>query len=185
MLQRQKLIDWLAAGHKVVFTLHDMASFTGGCHQSLGCLGYEDSCRECPQVRSKFRKPVEIRFSQLPTLNNYKNQIAAVAPSFWMRSMALRSKQFSQLRIEVIENGFVDVTSYYVEKKDLTLKLLDGKGSPMETWHLYGCWPQSANWSDLDYSSSDTADVELTLRFDRAKYFQGTADYASGGAGDI
>ena len=54
-------------------------------------------------------------------------------------------------------------------KKDGVLTMLDGSGAPMEIWTLIGCWPQATNWGDLDYSTSDTADIEITLRFDRAK----------------
>lgn len=53
-------------------------------------------------------------------------------------------------------------------KKVVTLKMLDAKGSPVETWKLENAWPSTANWGDLDYSASDTADVECTIRFDRA-----------------
>jgi glycosyltransferase involved in cell wall biosynthesis len=104
MLQRKTIVEWLAAGRKVVLTLHDMAPFTGGCHQSLGCRGYETSCRACPQVRTEFRKLVENRFSHLPDLADFKNQLVVVAPTSWMRNMALQSRHFSSLRIEVIEN---------------------------------------------------------------------------------
>lgn len=56
-------------------------------------------------------------------------------------------------------------------KKDLTLRMLDGHGATMESWILSGAWPTSTVWGDLDYSSSDTADVEITVRFDRAKFY--------------
>ena len=53
-------------------------------------------------------------------------------------------------------------------KRQITLTMLDGSGNTMETWLLHNCWPQSTNFGDLDYSSSDTADIEVTVRFDRA-----------------
>lgn len=34
----------------VAWTLHDMNPFTGGCHNSMGCLLYTDSCLVCPQL---------------------------------------------------------------------------------------------------------------------------------------
>ncbi len=58
-------------------------------------------------------------------------------------------------------------------KMDLTLRLLDGHGDTMESWLLSGAWPASTSWGDLDYSSSDTADVEVTIRYDRAKFYPG------------
>jgi len=53
-------------------------------------------------------------------------------------------------------------------KSDAVLKMFDGQGNTLEIWTLHGCWPQTINWGDLDYSSSDTQDVELTVRYDRA-----------------
>ena len=50
------------------------------------------------------------------------------------------------------------------------LSLLDGSGYNLETWTLYNCWPQSINFGDLDYSSSEECTIELTLRYSYAKY---------------
>ena len=38
----------------------------------------------------------------------------------------------------------------------------------LETWELYGCYLQSANYNDLNYASSEVATIALTLRFDNA-----------------
>lgn len=38
----------------------------------------------------------------------------------------------------------------------------------LETWELYGCFLQSANYGDLNYASSEVATIALTLRFDNA-----------------
>jgi hypothetical protein len=50
------------------------------------------------------------------------------------------------------------------------LKLYDGGGLPIEGWEMYDCWPQSVNFGDLDYSSSDECNIELTLRYTFAKW---------------
>jgi len=47
-----KTIGQLAAsGKPVVWTLHDMWAFTGGCHYSRGCEGYKNACGDCPYLR--------------------------------------------------------------------------------------------------------------------------------------
>ena len=102
--QRQKIVEWLTAGHNVVFTLHDMSPLTGGCHQSLGCHEFEFNCKSCPQTKPIFRRAVESRFVKLPELDEFKSQIAIVAPSLWMREQALRSRHFSKLNVTMIEN---------------------------------------------------------------------------------
>jgi len=40
------------AGKKIVWTLHDMNPFTGGCHYAGRCNKYEKSCGACPQLGS-------------------------------------------------------------------------------------------------------------------------------------
>jgi len=51
-----------------------------------------------------------------------------------------------------------------------TLSMYDGTGATMETWELKNMWPTAVNFGDLDYSSSEEASLELTLRFSEAKY---------------
>lgn len=53
-------------------------------------------------------------------------------------------------------------------KKDVELEMLDPTGVVIEKWIMQGTMITSANFGDLDYSSSDIADISVTLRFDRA-----------------
>jgi len=53
-------------------------------------------------------------------------------------------------------------------KKDVELELLDPTGVVIEKWILQGTMLTSVNFNDLDYGSSDVADINATLRFDRA-----------------
>lgn len=50
------------------------------------------------------------------------------------------------------------------------LTMYDGCGKQIENWLLQSCWPQSVNFGDLDYSSSDEATIELTLRYSDVRY---------------
>ena len=38
----------------------------------------------------------------------------------------------------------------------------------LETWELYGCFLQSANYGDLNYGSNEAVTIALTMRFDNA-----------------
>jgi hypothetical protein len=51
-----------------------------------------------------------------------------------------------------------------------TLTLFDGCGAAIEQWTLLNMWPTNVQFGDLDYSSSDTVDIELTLRYSGIKY---------------
>ncbi len=53
-------------------------------------------------------------------------------------------------------------------KKDFSLKMLDPQGVVIEQWDIKGAWVQDANFSELDYASSDNLEVAITLRYDSA-----------------
>lgn len=59
-------------------------------------------------------------------------------------------------------------------QKDYTatgyLLLYSGCGDPLESWTLENAWPEAINFGDLDYSSSDPAEIELTLRYTGVQY---------------
>lgn len=50
------------------------------------------------------------------------------------------------------------------------LTLYDGCGEELEVWSLENMWPQSINFGDLDYSSSEEVTIELTLRYSEVFY---------------
>ena len=53
-------------------------------------------------------------------------------------------------------------------KKDILIKTLGPVGDIVEEWKLKGAYCQSANFNDLDFSSSDPVDISVTLRYDYA-----------------
>lgn len=50
------------------------------------------------------------------------------------------------------------------------LKMYDGCGTLLETWELKHVFPTTVNFGDLDYSSSEEATIELTLRYSDVLY---------------
>jgi hypothetical protein len=69
------------------------------------------------------------------------------------------------------------------------LDQLDGNDQVIEKWTIEGCWLKDVNYGDLDYSSSDAVQIELSVRFDIARqsiggYSQGQG-IATGGAGKV
>lgn len=38
----------------------------------------------------------------------------------------------------------------------------------LETWEMYGCFLQSANYNDLNYGGNEAVTITLTMRFDNA-----------------
>lgn len=50
------------------------------------------------------------------------------------------------------------------------LIMYDGCGNALEKWQLVDCWPQAVNFGDLDYSVSEEATLEITLRYGGVTY---------------
>lgn len=50
------------------------------------------------------------------------------------------------------------------------LSMYDGCGVLLESWQLQRMFPTAINFGDLDYSSSDIATIELTLRYSDVIY---------------
>lgn len=54
-------------------------------------------------------------------------------------------------------------------KFGMLLEQLDGNEGVVESWKMEGCFILSADWGDLDYSSSDAATITLSIRYDHAR----------------
>ena len=53
-------------------------------------------------------------------------------------------------------------------KKDVTFNLLGPVGDIVEEWVLKGTYIENANFGDMDYATSDPAEITLTLKYDYA-----------------
>lgn len=94
-------------GRPVVWTLHDMNAFTGGCHYSGGCTGFTASCGRCPELGSDDPQDLSARilarkadlFHALPA------PPTIVAPSRWMAEQVGRSLPLGHAPVVVIPYG--------------------------------------------------------------------------------
>jgi hypothetical protein len=60
-----------------------------------------------------------------------------------------------------------------VYKFTTKIEMLDGGNGAdtpivLETWELYGCYLQSVNYNELNYSDSGAVEINMTLRYDNA-----------------
>jgi hypothetical protein len=49
------------------------------------------------------------------------------------------------------------------------IEALDGNEGVVERWRIEGCFIQSADYGDLDYSASDASTITVQLRYDHAR----------------
>lgn len=99
-------IETLAKLNKpLVWTLHDMWPFTGGCHYTQECDRYTNSCGACPQLKSNKNRDLSHSIWKRK-LRSWKDlDLTVVAPSFWLAQCAKASSLFKDFRVEVIPHG--------------------------------------------------------------------------------
>ena len=92
----------------IVWTLHDMNPFTGGCHYNRGCERFIEGCGACPQLKSSDARDLsrqiflrkQFAFSQLAP-----DMLHLVTPSRWLADEARRSALLRRFPVSVIPNG--------------------------------------------------------------------------------
>jgi glycosyltransferase involved in cell wall biosynthesis len=92
----------------IVWTLHDMNPFTGGCHYSSGCIGFEKYCSLCPQLSGTINDNHADEMLQLKerSFSNISDkQMIVVTPSRWLMELSKKSRLFSRFEHVTIHNG--------------------------------------------------------------------------------
>jgi glycosyltransferase involved in cell wall biosynthesis len=108
----------------LVWTLHDMWPFTGGCHYAGECTRYREECGSCPQLGSARDWDLS-RWVMSRKLKQWQDlDLTIVTPSRWLADCARSSRLFARRRIEVIPNG-LDLAVYKPVDKLLARKLLN------------------------------------------------------------
>ena len=117
-------IETLAKFNKpLVWTLHDMWAFTGGCHYNQECDRYTESCGACPQLDSKRDWDLS-RWVWQRKAKAWKNlNLTIVTPSAWLAKCARESSLFKDKQVEVIPYG-LDLDTYKPIDKRLARELL-------------------------------------------------------------
>ena len=95
----------------IVWTLHDMWPFTGGCHYDDECGQFRESCGNCPVLDSNNEHDLSRRIWERKRKSWQNIPIVVVATSRWLADMARSSSLFKDQRIEVIPNG-IDAERY-------------------------------------------------------------------------
>lgn len=91
----------------VVWTMHDMWSFTGACHHSGDCRAYTESCGYCKFFHEGKRAHDLSHRTFLRKQNLYgRKKIHFVAVSSWLASLAKDSTLLHDMPLTVIPNAF-------------------------------------------------------------------------------
>ena len=89
----------------LVWTLHDMWPFTGGCNYIKDCQKFKESCGDCPQLQSGKSSDLS-RWVWQRKAKAWKNlDLTIVTPSQWLADEAQKSSLLGDRPIHVIPNG--------------------------------------------------------------------------------
>jgi glycosyltransferase involved in cell wall biosynthesis len=114
--------------HKpIIWTLHDMWPFTGGCHYSSGCNRYEDKCGTCPQLGSKL--PYDLSYQvwnrkHLVLRKKDKEKFLACADSQWLCEKALNSSLLGDFKVTTVHYG-LETDEFLPRDKEACRKALN------------------------------------------------------------
>jgi glycosyltransferase involved in cell wall biosynthesis len=99
------ILDLRGIHTPLVWTMHDMWTFTGGCHYDDGCGRYTSRCGACPQLGSTRTHDLSRLLWQLRRWAVARRPITYVCPSHWLATCARASALLQQARIEEIPYG--------------------------------------------------------------------------------
>ncbi|MBN2165282.1 MAG: glycosyltransferase [Marinilabiliaceae bacterium] len=117
----QKLIG---LGKPIVWTLHDMWAFTGGCHYNGSCHEFLESCGYCRFLKKPHAKDLSSRIYKKKKIL-YKNaNIQWVTCSKWLKSLAIESSLIRNRPCTIIPNP-IDTDFYRPMDKDFCRDSLD------------------------------------------------------------
>lgn len=108
----------------LVWTLHDMWPFTGGCVYTQECENYKNSCGSCPQLGSD--RPNDLsHWVWQRKIKAWQNlNLTIVATSSWMADCAKSSSIFQNTRVETIPLG-LDTEIYRPIDRAIARQLLN------------------------------------------------------------
>jgi len=92
-------------GKPIVWTLHDMWAFTGGCHYSGECERYVNFCGSCPQLNSDKDDDITRRIWARKERAYKGLNLTIVTPSKWLAECVKKSSLLSDVRVEVVPYG--------------------------------------------------------------------------------
>lgn len=109
----------------IVWTLHDMWAFTGGCHYSEQCLNFEEACGNCFLLKKPNPNDLSHRiWNKKSRFFNPAQNITVVACSDWLQSQAKKSSLFRDFNVVSIPNP-IDVEKYRPLDKEAVRKELN------------------------------------------------------------
>lgn len=121
------LENLMSLGKPIIWTLHDMWPFTGGCHYAGTCLEFNEHCGFCPFLRSPSINDLSVKVFNRKKNIYSKGHISVVSCSRWLSTLSKSSYLFRNMPTYSIPNP-IDTNFYTILdkeqcRKDLNLPL--------------------------------------------------------------
>ncbi|GFH99415.1 glycosyltransferase [uncultured Phocaeicola sp.] len=171
-------------GKPIFFFMHDMWTFTGGCHHSMECEGYHLSCENCNMFEWHSFFPCAHLKSKERLFSKYSN-LNFISPSRWMASCAKKSFALRNKIVYTIPNVIDETIFKPIDKKVvrqilnlpqdriiITFGCVAGQDNPYKGWKYL---EEAINRIDLDnilvvvygsgYNQETVDNTEYPIRF--------------------
>jgi len=96
----------------IIWTLHDMWAFTGGCHYAGDCERYQQHCGACPQLASKREFDLSGWTFRRKQRHWHDQQFQIVCPSKWLAHCTQKSALLKKRPVHIIPYG-IDLERFY------------------------------------------------------------------------
>jgi glycosyltransferase involved in cell wall biosynthesis len=102
-LSLENIAELAELNKPIVWTLHDMWAFTGGCHYAQDCENYRTGCGNCPYLKRPSERDLSFRIIE-NKLSLFHKKIKYVTPSRWLEQLARTSLLLADADIRTIPN---------------------------------------------------------------------------------
>ncbi|MFW5847758.1 MAG: glycosyltransferase family 4 protein [bacterium] len=140
----------------LVWTIRDMWPLTGGCHYSMDCNNFKNSCGYCIQLGSNKENDIT-RLNVKRKLKYFPKNIEIVTISNWLNHITKESTVFKGYNIRTINNGIDPQTFVPIDKetakKELNIStdkkvILVGANNPNSYYKGFNNFLESLNYLD-------------------------------------
>lgn len=148
-LSLQNLSKLFSLDKPIVWTLHDMWPFTGGCHYTSSCENFVLQCGNCLYLKNPHPNDIShIGHKKKQKLFSEKSDILFVACSEWMANYAKKSSLLKNHKIIHIPNA-IDTNLY----------------QPLETSILKRNWEVSADAKIILFGAANINDQRKGIKY--------------------
>lgn len=119
----------LEMGKPIIWTLHDMWAFTGGCHYNYNdCISYQSKCRACPMIKNSRKDDLstKIWLEKKDIYAKAKGNLHFVTCSDWLGDEVRNSALLSNYPVTTIPNP-IDSTFFKPLEKSVARDRLEIK----------------------------------------------------------